>query len=364
MLEFSPVENTSCNNSSSELSSFVSSTSSCNNEALELDSFTTSDGCGGQGPQGPPGPPGPSGTGSGSLWVLNVPTIKLMKPTDLVPAIDIQIYNSFSGTPSGNTISLSTPPILNPKNDLSDEQITQGVWIELLVYKSANGRKTNYFSEILRKANKGYVIPTDLQNGVNEFEAEIKNTYGVTKLLNRSGVQYGVNNSGGTAINIDRPNQKKITDLNTSINLTDRLNGRFIYGNNITGSVIEYTNDNVGNVAVLNATYPIGKPSHNFRFGTGSLNNYGNYKTYDPHMKNMYIKFRYIMFNKDLNGGLGNFVVGPTTETIQITPFIWPFYYIRQEGAVTYNGITTQKFNDSTLTYDPFIWKCNWVTTK
>lgn len=55
MLEFSPVENTSCNNSSSELSSFVSSTSSCNNEALELDSFTTSEGCGGQGPQGPQG---------------------------------------------------------------------------------------------------------------------------------------------------------------------------------------------------------------------------------------------------------------------------------------------------------------------
>lgn len=55
MLEFSPVENTSCNNSSSELSSFVSSTSSCNNEALELDSFTTSTNCGGQGSQGPQG---------------------------------------------------------------------------------------------------------------------------------------------------------------------------------------------------------------------------------------------------------------------------------------------------------------------
>jgi hypothetical protein len=58
-------------------------------------------------------------------------------------------------------------------------------------------------------------------------------------------------------------------------------------------------------------------------------------KNYGIMLRNLYIKYRYIMWNPSLNNGKGNFVVGPTTETIKISPYIWPFSYEPQQSLVT-----------------------------
>jgi hypothetical protein len=223
-----------------------------------------------------------------SLFSLPAPFLKVSNQDITLETFDL------------STVDLINSPIIST-NDLSIEQISHGVWVEMLVYRKKRKRKgTNLYK-------KGFVIPPDwtwdsiLGTGVNSLQQELLNLYPTKTIMNRGGETQNVNQS--------RPNHYKVTGNTQSINLGYYLNGRFTYYN-----VAYLLSD--GSPDYINLPIPV---SRNQQYA------HGRRFCYHSKLTPTYIKFRYIMFDPDFNGGKGRFVTGPLISTIKITLENFPF---------------------------------------
>jgi hypothetical protein len=256
--------------------------------------------------------------GTGNLFSLPVPNLKISNTPVVLETFD---YHNNSAS-SGVTL-LDSPVIV--ASDLSNEQINQGVWIEMLIYrKSRNKRFTS-------KTKKGMVIPPSWEwdsismSGTNTFEDQILTICPTCVLPTRGGATKYFNQNPFIQedLHITRPNHYKLTGVTESINVGNFLNGRFTY------KQVLYRSPNpiqpsMGEQILL----PIPTSRRNSSSGTGSAR-----FCYRSELTPTYIKFRYIMFDVNLNGGQGGFITGPTTNTVKIMletfPFIpnEPFYF-------------------------------------
>jgi hypothetical protein len=255
--------------------------------------------------------------GSDGLFNLPVPNLKIINTS-----VVLQTFDTDSNSVSSGVTLLNSPVIT--ATDLTNEQISQGVWIEILIYRRSAGKRGT------TKRKKGMVVPPswewDSVNliGTNPFENEILSICPSCKLSTRGGnTKYFKANplpSVKEDLHISRPNHYKLTGNTQSINVGYFLNGRFTYKHTQYRSPNNFDTDQQ-----ILLPIPVSKRFKNLSKGSRFC--------YRSQVTPTYVKFRYIMFNNNTNGGQGGFITGPTTNTIKIMlntfPFVpnEPYYY-------------------------------------
>lgn len=247
-------------------------------------------------------------TAGGSVNIINQITQNVLSgTTNALPTPDIKlVYGNLtefqwfdkSTNSVGGNCTLDRRIFINPK-DLSPDLIATGsVYIEMLHYRK---QKKNYpFTE-----SKGFMAPTAHYIDNSNDYPEWGNNFWV-----RSGVHNYV--SGGTTIfmNINRPNHYKVTS-DTMIDVTPYLNGRFIEKSvgyrNTTGGTSNFT------TLVPYQMQRKSKKGASNRFAYGSI------------YSNLYIAFRYVLWNPTANGGRGQIYSGPISKTLKIGHKYKPF---------------------------------------
>lgn len=231
---------------------------------------------------------------SGTTNALPTPDIKLLS-TDTNP--EFQWFDKSTNGVGGNC-TLDRKILINPK-DLSPDLISTGsVYIEMLHYRK---QKKNY----PLNETKGFMAPT---------AHYIDGTYNYPEWGDSFWVRSGIHNyiSGGTAIvmNINRPNHFKVTG-DTMIDVTPYLNGRYIEKSigyrNTTGGTSNFTT-----LVPYQMIRKARKGASN-RFAYGSM------------YSNLYIAFRYILWDPTANGGRGQIYSGPISKTLKIGHKYKPF---------------------------------------
>lgn len=274
------------------------------------------------------------------LYNLPVPNIKLKKG-------DGNSYQTINyNNTVGSNITLVNTPYLTV-NNLSEEQLNNHVWIEMVQYKMRKKRAT---SDGSRPVGGKYVVQPRIEddglgNPINWLQETIKNYYGNDKTLtSRGGI---MESSTGTPLVINRHNHTEIdiTDFNSEINLGEYFEGRFTY------DTISYIPSGGGGSLVDLSNVPV--PTTNSRRNhlsqrTKSGNNGTPYQLcYTGALTSLYIAFRYIMYDPYSNGGKGKFIEGPLSQTIKVTNKFFPFIKTSVEGECNVNpafdiGVTNQ----------------------
>jgi hypothetical protein len=251
---------------------------------------------------------GTTGSGGGNLFSLPVPNLKISNTPVVLETFD---YHNNSAS-SGVTL-LDSPVIV--ATDLSNEQINQGVWVEMLVYRKAK-RKRN-----IAKTKKGMVVPPSWKwdsismSGTNTFEDQILTICPTCVLPTRGGATKYFRPPTRGDLHITRPNHYKLTGVTESINVGNFLNGRFTY------YPVPYRSPNPiqpGMYEQILLPVPTSRRNNNSPKGSARF-------CYRSELTPTYIKFRYIMFDVNLNGGQGGFITGPTTNTVKIMVKTFPF---------------------------------------
>lgn len=286
-----------------------------------------------------------------NLYNLNPPSIVIVQnPGNSSSA---QIFDKTTNAVDPTySINFGNMIFLNNSNDLTTEQMSEGVWLEMLIYRKRgkfvqNSNPTNNYK-------RGFVIPSMWEGGVNSFEAEIKAMYGAgIKLKTRGGNSYYNywDNSGESPIQIvqplgvDRINHIRFFSPQNNIPLVAYLNSRFIRTD------CEYI-DNTNNLNTIAITCPSSRSGTFSSFGDSSP----SYHTqrYQPKMTNMYIKFRYIMFNKAslTDNNQKQFIEGECSPTIKISPKSFPFAYRFDT--------TLNKMVNPLVSSNPYQWQFIW----
>lgn len=232
-----------------------------------------------------------------NLYNLPVPNLKLEKGT-----ISLQTLNTNN---IGFPVTLSGIPKIMP-DDLSQEQIDNGVWIEMLIYRKSAGKPPK----------RGFVVPPsynwDGSIGTNPLQDELSTLYPGVKIKNRGGLTLFAG-SPATPLQISRPNHRRITDLTTPIYVGDYLNGRF------REDYVRYLNS-AGTPTDLLLFVPVSRT----RVNTGRAN-VGTRFCYTNKLTPVYVKFRYIMFEPNLTTNKGRFITGPLSPTVKIALENFPF---------------------------------------
>jgi hypothetical protein len=220
---------------------------------------------------------------------LPVPKIKSVNGMVQISAFDDQ------NNTDGATLDLYTPIVVTTM-DLSQEQINSGVWLEMLIYSKKRGNSTG-------NRKSGYVIPTSWVDGKNTLHEDI----GVP-LPTRGGESFyfDFDNDVSVPLGVDRLNHVKILNNTQRINAWEYLNGRWCLVQ------IEYRD--INNNSVLEPAYV---PASGRR---RSGDKFGKRFAYSPVYTPMYIAFRYIMWNQEANLGSGQFISGPISNIVKVTP--------------------------------------------
>jgi hypothetical protein len=243
---------------------------------------------------------------SASLYSLPSPAISLVRiPVNgATGATSCYLDSRMTGGVTGDKFVLTNGPSVSTTN-LTTEQIDAGVWIEMVYYRTARG-KQNSSGKYLR--DKGFKILTPQINGVNTLTNDIINLYPeqTHKFNTRGGIH--------TEIHMNVYNHFKVTQPNTSIDMTPYFNGLFSYKDiGFRGQNPERNN----NEGLLNCLVPA------MRFMSST--DYGRRFCYDTNYRPLYVKFRYIMWDPKANSNRGGFITGPLSETVKIASPVPPF---------------------------------------
>lgn len=244
-----------------------------------------------------------------SLYSLPVPNLKIQKTPTTIETLDTNdSYAGYNQIGSGVTFDLTAVVITN---DISEEQINNGVWLEMLLYRR---NKKN------QKNAKGFVVPPsyswDGSTSANTLQNELLSLYPTLKITSRGGstLYYIQNPLIKEPLRVSRPNHQRVTGITQTINVTNYLNGRFTYRN------LEYRNEN-GEIISTPFKLPI-PISINNKFRLDSSSRF----CYSPKLTPTYAAFRYLMFDEKINNGKGGFISGPLSKTLKVTlddvPFI------------------------------------------
>ena len=245
-----------------------------------------------------------------SLYSLPTPKLNIRESVTTIQSLDTN--NSYAGfNEIGNTIDFTKSAYVL-SNDISEEQIEKGVWLEMVLYRRSKHNQKNA---------KGFVVPPsyswDGSTSANTLQNELLSLYPTLKISSRGGgtLYYYVNPLIKEPLRVSRPNHQKVTGTTQAINVTNYFNGRFTYRN------IQYRNENGG---IINTPFKLPIPI--------SINNKSKFMNsssrfcYSPKLTPTYAAFRYLMFDEKINNGKGGFISGPLSKTLKVTlddvPFI------------------------------------------
>lgn len=223
-----------------------------------------------------------------STGSLPVPVVKLYTNHPLFGAAPASIeYDS-----GGGSYQLFRYPVVSAQ-DLTEEQIEKGVYVEMAHYIRGKSR-ANYN---LRKNEAGYVVPAPFIGGVNPLDGR----------WTRGGVHVG---SG------DRPNHYLVTAQNEQIPVFEYLKNRH------TLRTVNYidTTGIIQGVKVLTPKQGI----RNNGYTPGKAFMYSS--QYRPY----YFKFRYVMFDEVSN----QWISGPFSRVVKLAHDQHPFNVDAQASAV------------------------------
>ncbi len=240
---------------------------------------------------------------SNSLYSLPVPNLKIQKTPTTIETLDTNSsYAGYNQIGSGVTFDLTAVVITN---DISEEQINNGVWLEMLLYRR---NKKN------QKNAKGFVVPPsyswDGSTSANTLQNELLSLYPTLKITSRGGstLYYIQNPLIKEPLRVSRPNHQRVTGITQTINVTNYLNGRFTYRN------LEYRNENGDpTITSFKVPHPLKIKGNVFNDNTTSR------FCYSSRLTPTYATFRYIMFNPNINNGKGGFITGPLSKTLKVT---------------------------------------------
>ena len=267
------------------------------------------------------GTPGATGaTGSSDIYSLPSPKINLTRiaaygATGATSCyMDSRITVSDSGVIGGTgpKFVMTNFPIITTMN-VTQTQIDAGVWVEMVYYRSARGRK-NTAGEYVTE--KGFKIMTSKVDGINTLTEEIINLYPeyTPKFRTRGGTHRD--------INMNIYNHFRVESSSQSISVIQYFNGLFSYSSVAYNETLSY-----GNYPDATCLIPAMRSTqwHGFgrRFG------------YEGRYKPLYVKFRYIMWNPQANENAGDFVVGPFSETVKIASPVQPFLVDFNQSVLT-----------------------------
>ena len=265
------------------------------------------------------------------LYNLPVPNIKIKN-------VNVSVETLNTNNTVGPYITLINPPFITV-NELSQEQIDNNVFIEMVQYKNKKKSRTINTGPSEKFTGGRYVVQPGVEddglgNVRNILEYKILNYYG-KKITNRGGIQ--TFNSSTTPLAVNRLNHYQVSSLNQEVNLSQYFAGKFTYDN------INYINEFGANDSISN----IPVPSTNRCKNASSTNpTYSSTKSklksgitgipyrlcYNGNLTSLYVAFRYVMFDPYSNNGNGKFVTGPLTPIIKVTNRFFPVTKTSTEG--------------------------------
>ena len=274
-----------------------------------------------------------------------------------VPLVKLQTIFSGSGSnvvtlnlnnTVGSNVTLMNPPKIIAQ-DLSQEQLNHGVFIEMVQYKMKSG-------SVLGNNTKGggYIVQPMMEddgfgNITNGLQTRIMTYYGKT-INNRGGIQTYYTGGTGSIIPliVPRMNHYQVQGINEVVQLDSYFEGRFTYTSSdyysgltapfygiLNNVPMPYTNRSKNSTqkkksGILGIPYQLCYP--------GSLTS-------------LYVAFRYLMFDPYSNEGKGKFIEGPLSKTIKVTNKFFPFLKTPTDGFCTVNPIFTASTNNTLIRF-------------
>jgi hypothetical protein len=273
------------------------------------------------------------------LYNLPVPLVKLQ--TIFSGSGSEVVTLNFNNTVGSNVKLINPPKII--VQDLSQEQLDHGVFIEMVQYKMKGGKLNN-------SKGGGYIVQPRMEddgfgNITNELQTRIMNYYGKT-INNRGGIQTYKDAPGSTIpLIVPRMNHYQVSGVNQVVQLDDYFKGRFGY------SSLAYWNG-ATNVLVPNIPIPFTNSSKNSKqkYKSGVLG--VPYRLcYTGNLTSLYVAFRYLMFDPYSNNGKGKFIEGPLSKTIKVSNRYFPFLKTSTQGNCTVNPKFTASTNNTLIRF-------------
>lgn len=275
------------------------------------------------------------------LYNLPVPLVKFQ--TILSGNGSNVVTLNFNNTVGSNVKLMNPPKII--VQDLSQEQLNHGVFIEMVQYKMKGGKLNN-------SKGGGYIVQPlmeddGLGNITNGLQTKIMTYYGKT-INNRGGIQTKYNSGfpGSTIpLIVPRMNHSQVYNQNEVVLLDSYFEGRFGY------TSLLYWNG-VTNVSVNNIPTPYTNNGKNARQKKKSGILGVPYRLcYRGNLTSLYVAFRYLMFDPYSNDGKGKFIEGPLSKTIKVTNRYFPFLKTPTEGVCTVNPTFTASTNNTLIRF-------------
>ena len=286
------------------------------------------------------------------LYNLPSPNIQI-RSTSLGAGEDVVTLNT--GNTVGPNINILNPPSITIDN-LSEEQLNNYVWIEMVQYKIRNKSKT--IAQVGSEHFTGgrYIVQPRIENNglgnpINWLQERIKNLYGNDKTLTTRG---GIMTMGGiitpgTPLSVNRHNHTEIdiTDFNKIVNLSNYLAGRFTY------DTVHYLPTGGSITSLPNIPVPTTNRNSNYNSSYARKIKGGNGTSYQlcytGNLTSLYIAFRFIMFDPYSNGGKGKFIEGPLSQTIKVTNKYFPFLNTAVDGECSVNPVFAASTNNTKI---------------
>ena len=260
------------------------------------------------------------------LYNLPIPTVRL---TTNISGFTTSVTTLNDDNKIGDPIFLINPPIVITDN-LTQDQLNNHVFIEMVQYKMKRGRYNNHGSFISKGG--GYVIQPRMEDDgiggvINVLQKRIMSYYNKT-ITTRGGVQTF---NDTNPLGVYRTNHYEVSFINQYTDLSGYFEGRYSYIN------LNYI-DSLGSGNNLNVPVPYTNHKKNTKQKIKSGNLGSPYKLcYFGSMTSLYVAFRYIMFDPEANNGKGQFVEGPLSKTIKVSNKYFPLLHTINNGKCNIN---------------------------
>ena len=246
-------------------------------------------------------------TPQGSTGIaLPVPSLKLSRDTGV-----IKVWDWLSNGTAG-TAGISSPPVI-VANDLTQEMLSSyRIFVEMLVYRRGKRPGSAALTPInTGTQSSGYITPSPWfvemtpPNNVPYFPWNATGGF-----WTRSGDHNWI---GTATVSVDRPNHYEVTSVNQKIPVWEYLNGRF------TTETVDYRGTSGIIQSLENLVIPVTRRDSN--------SNVGARFPYSSKYTPLYAAFRYIAWDPNVNGGLGQIISGPLSKVIKVSHKKFPFMY-------------------------------------
>lgn len=228
---------------------------------------------------------------------LSMPKVRLASwNTTTWQTVTIDWYKYWGNVVGGQFSLFRYPEVVT--QDLTDEQIEKGVWVEMLTY-----HRGKWFASV-KNTDAAYKVPSSRVGWVNTLQQEVGGT-----IDSRGWTSHIHWNMWGWLLAVDRPNHYRVTARNEVVPVWQYLNNRM--------SVYDVAyNDATNNWNSIGCLCP---SQWIRRFANYSWSRFGYSAAYTP----FYFRFRYIM--KDENGFW--FISWPMSPIIKMTQDNHPFEF-------------------------------------